>query len=425
MDLDLSTFSITASIALGLWVLHFLNALFGPELEYKVGKDLPDVHTPEFMAVLEAVTAGKMRAATSAEVLSNGENFYKAELEAISAAKESVHLEAYIFQKGRVTKDFLDALTERARAGVEVRMVIDGIGSLTTRDRYFSDLREAGGEVCWYHPVRWHTLMRLNNRTHRELLIVDGKIGFIGGAGFGDHWLYAKKKHKRWRDTMVRVEGEVVAGLQSTFVENWLEASGELLAAKKYYPSDAETKSQTLVISSTPSAGASTRARMLFQVLLATAEESIFVCSPYFLPDKSGRKMLANAAQRGVSVKIVVPGMKSDHSLTRTSSRRLYGDLLRSGVEIYEYQPAMIHAKILLIDGRWSVVGSTNFDYRSFSINDEVNLAVCDHTLANRLTQDFMADIADSKKITLQEWKRRSIFEKAQEYLGWVLQKQQ
>ncbi|MEO6119224.1 MAG: cardiolipin synthase [Terriglobales bacterium] len=423
--MDLSTFSITASIAIGLWVLHILNSLFGPELEYKVGKDLPDVHTPEFMAVLESVTAGKMRTATSAEVLTNGENFYKSQLEAIRAAKQSIHLEVYIFQKGRVAQDFLTALTERAQAGVEVRVVIDGIGSLTTRDSYFRELREAGGQVCWYHPVRWHTLMRLNNRTHRELLIVDGKIGFIGGAAIADHWLYPKKKHTRWRDTVVRVEGEVVAGLQSTFIENWVEASGELLAAKKYYPSDAETKSQTLVISSTPSAGASTRARMLYQVLLATAEESIFICSPYFLPDKSGRKMLAAAARRGISVKIVVPGAKSDHSLTRTSSRRLYGDLLEAGAEIYEYQPSMIHAKILLIDGRWSVVGSTNFDYRSFSINDEVNLAVCDKPLATRLTQDFMADIADSKMITLQAWKRRSIFERTQEYLGWVLQKQQ
>lgn len=423
--MDLSTFSITAGIAIGLWVLHILNSLFGPELEYKVGNDLPDVHTPEFMAVLESVTAGKMRAATSAEVLTNGENFYKSQLEAIRAAKQNVHLEVYIFQKGRVAQDFLTALTERAQAGVEVRVVIDGIGSLTTRDSYFRELRKAGGEVCWYHPVRWHTLMRLNNRTHRELLIVDGKIGFIGGAAIADHWLYPKKNHKRWRDTVVRVEGEVVAGLQSTFIENWVEASGELLAAKKYYPSDAETKSQTLVISSTPSAGASTRARMLYQVLLATAEESIFICSPYFLPDKSGRKMLANAARRGISVKIVVPGAKSDHSLTRTSSRRLYGDLLEAGAEIYEYQPSMIHAKILLIDGRWSVVGSTNFDYRSFSINDEVNLAACDKDLAKRLTQDFMADIAESKVVTLQAWKRRSILERTQEYLGWVLQKQQ
>lgn len=423
--MDLSTFTVTASIALGLWILHILNALFGPELEYKVGKNLPDVHTPEFMAVLESVTAGKMRTATSTEVLTNGENFYPAELEAIREAKQSVHLEAYIFQKGKVTQEFLDALTERARAGVEVRLVIDGIGSLTTRDRYFTQLREAGGVVAWYHPVRWHTLMRLNNRTHRELLIVDGKTGFIGGAGFADHWLYNKRKHKRWRDTMVRVEGEVVAGLQSTFIENWVEASGELLAAKKYYHSDEETKSQTLVISSTPSAGASTRARMLFQVLLATAEESIFINSPYFLPDSSGRKMLANAAQRGVKVRIVVPGMKSDHTLTRTSSRRLYGDLLEAGVEIYEYHPAMIHVKCLIVDGRWSVVGSTNFDYRSFSINDEVNLAVCDKSLAARLTQDFEADVAESKQITFQEWKRRSILERTQEYLGWVVQKQQ
>ncbi|HET9789893.1 MAG TPA: phospholipase D-like domain-containing protein, partial [Candidatus Angelobacter sp.] len=223
-----------------------------------------------------------------------------------------------------------------------------------------------------------------------------------------------------------RVEGDIVSNLQATFAENWLETSGEVIFGEEYFPHlQAAGNAKAMVINSSPSAGGSTRARILFQALVSAAQSKIRITTPYFLPDSSMLNELVRAAQRGVQVEIIVPGRKSDHGLTRSSSRRLYGKLLRAGVRIYEYQPAMIHAKVLVIDGLWSLTGSTNFDNRSFGLNDEVNLAACDRQLAAELTHDFLADVAASQEVTLQDWKKRSLLEKLHEALGWALQRQQ
>jgi cardiolipin synthase len=336
-------------------------------------------------------------------------------------------LEAYIFQKGEIASRFLEAMVERARAGVKVRLVLDAVGSLNTWHSTFRELIEAGGEVHWYMPLRWYNLARFNNRTHRELLIVDSKIGFLGGAGIADHWYRGHGRQRRWRDTMFRVRGSAVTSLQAVFAENWLESSGELLTAPYLYAeSKAEGKASALVINSMPSSGRGTRARMLFQMLIASASRSIHITTPYFLPDRGARDALRGAAgRRGVELKIIVPGVHSDHLLTRSSSRRIYGELLRHGAQIYEYQPAMIHTKAMVVDGLWSVVGSTNFDSRSFGLNDEVNLAACDETLAAELEHDFQADLAESKRITYSEWRRRSPFERVHEWLGWLVERQE
>ncbi len=226
---------------------------------------------------------------------------------------------------------------------------------------------------------------------------------------------------------MFKVTGEAVAGLQATFIENWLEASGELLAGKEYFPFCCpEGETPALVINSSPSAGQSTRSRILYQMLLASAQKSIHITTPYFLPDQSARAEMVRAIRkRGVEVKIVVPGHWSDHFLTRHSSRRLYGFLLEGGARIFEYEPSMIHTKTMIIDEVWSVVGSTNFDHRSFSLNDEVNLAAFDRGLAARLEQDFRRDVANSREVKLSDWRRRPIFERAHEYLGWLFERQQ
>jgi cardiolipin synthase len=361
------------------------------------------------------------------EVLTNGEVFYEAELEAIRAARESVNIEAYIFQKGELTKRFVDALAERARAGVKVRLVLDAIGSFATWESYFKELCAAGGRVCWYHPLRWNTLARINNRTHREIIVVDGQIGFVGGAGFADHWYKGDEKKPRWRDTMFRVEGDPVASIQAGFVENWLESSGEILTGKEYFPhGEIPHEMKTLVVDSSPTTGSSTRARILYQTLLASAHKSILITTPYFLPDRSARAEMVRALrERDVEIKIIVPGKHTDHLLTRRSSRRLFGDLLKAGARIYEYEAAMIHAKTMVVDDLWSVVGSTNFDNRSFGLNDEINLAARDEALAARLKEDFATDLAESNEVTYEQWQRRSIFERAHEWLGSVLERQQ
>jgi cardiolipin synthase A/B len=426
--MDSTAFQVIAIISIAFLSLTLILALFEPGLAYKISKT-PSIppDSEDFLRMIEALTSSKLYPNSHIEVLPNGEVYYEAELEAIRAACHSVNIEAYIFQKGEVARRFVEALTERARSGVQVNIVLDAIGSFATWNRYFKELREAGGRVEWYHPLRWYTIPRFNNRTHRELIIIDGRVGFIGGAGFGDHWLIGRRSRPRWRDTMFRVEGSAVTGLQSAFVENWLEASGEVLMDRGYFPfCETEGPATAMIVDSSPSRGMSTRARILYQTLLASAQKSIHITTPYFLPDWSARQEMKRAIEeRGVELKIITPGKHNDHLLTRRSSRRLYGDLLKAGAEIYEYEAAMIHTKTMIVDGVWSVVGSTNFDNRSFGLNDEVNLAAFDQQLAQRLEQDFVADVAQSRPVSFHEWRRRSVFERAHEWLGWILERQQ
>ncbi|HEX2330915.1 MAG TPA: phospholipase D-like domain-containing protein [Candidatus Angelobacter sp.] len=421
------TFFVLALIAVGWQLFLLLMALFEPALRYKVECfESPPIDSEEFLRTLEALTDAQVNHRSEIQVLTNGEQFYAAELNCISQARESINLEAYIFQQGEVARRFVAALAERAAAGVKVNVTMDGLGSLATSRNYCRELLDAGGKIQFYHPLSWKSVARFNNRTHRELLIVDGRIAFIGGAGIADHWLLDKDGRRRWRDTVTRVEGDAVCNLQATFAENWLETSGEVLFGKEYFPAcDARGATKAMVVNSSPSAGGSTRARILFQALVSGSRSAIYINSPYFLPDKSMLAELIRAVKRGVDVRIIVPGRRSDHALTRSSSRRLYGDLLRAGAHIYEYQPGMIHAKVLLVDGQWSVMGSTNFDNRSFGLNDEVNLAARDPELAGRLEQDFTADLAQSQEITLKEWSRRPLWERLNETLGRVLERQQ
>ena len=425
----METFFLVLTVSgVAIQLLLVTLALFEPGLEYCVC-ETPEqpLDSEEFARMLGALADAEPHRDTRVEVLTNGPEFYEAELVAIRKARSHICLEAYIFQKGDIASQFIAALTERARAGVKVRLVLDAVGSFNTWKHTFRELTDAGGRVCWYMPLRWYNLPRFNNRTHRELLVVDGRVGFIGGAGIADHWYKSRPRHARWRDTMFRVEGRAVASLQSMFAENWLESSGELLTGSRYYPECKDAGSvAAMVINSSPSIGRSTRARMIFQTLIASASRSIYITTPYFLPDRSARNVLVEAMEkRGVELKILVPGKHSDHLLTRRSSRRLYGELLKHGAQIYEYKPAMIHTKSLVVDDVWSVVGSTNFDHRSFGLNDEVNLAALDEELARRLERDFQADLAHSRRITYAEWRRRSPFEKIHEWLGWILERQE
>jgi cardiolipin synthase A/B len=421
-------FLVLAITGIAIQALILILAFFEPGLEYRICEPPPTpIDSDEFSRTLAVLADADPHSDTAVEVLTNGDQFYEAELEAIQSARSHVCLEAYIFQKGEIATRFIKAMTERARAGVKVRIVLDAIGSFNTWRHTFRELIAAGGEVHWYMPFRWYNLMRFNHRTHRELLIVDGTVGFLGGAGIADHWYKTRRKRARWRDTMFRVRGRAVASLQSVFAENWVEASGELLTGARYYPEcQAAGSVAAMVIDSTPSAGRATRARMLFQTLIVGAGRSIHITTPYFLPDRGARQALVDAVEkRGVDLKIIVPGKHSDHLLTRRSSRRLYGDLLKHGAQIYEFQPSMIHTKSMVVDGVWSVVGSTNFDSRSFGLNDEANLAALDEGLAARLEQDFQNDLAHSRRITYKAWRRRSPFERVHEWLGWIVERQE
>ena len=418
-------FAVVCMVAIISWVII---DLFGPVLRYKISHPLDGaLDSPEFVRQLEALASSRAVANTIIEPLPNGVNFYEAELQAIAQAQKSIDWVAYIFAKGEIAQRMVAALAERARAGVEVNLVIDAVGSFSMPKKFFAELTEAGGHVRWFHPLRWNNWPRANNRTHRELIVIDGKVGFIGGAGVADHWWHGIKKQPPWRDTMFKVTGDAVRFLQSSFLENWLESSGEILAGEKYFVAPENPDGAvSMVVDSSPSQGGSTRARILFQTLVASAEKSLKITTPYFLPDPSMIGELVRAIEeRNVRVQILVPGRHSDHGMTRSSSRSTYGDLLKAGAEIYEYKPAMIHAKIMIVDDLWCVVGSTNMDHRSFGWNDEVNLAALDPGLAARLSAQFAEDLENSHRETLPEWQNRPISERAMEWLGWLIAREQ
>lgn len=419
---------VLGAVALALMILWMLSGIFGPVPRYQItgAEEMPPNETDRFLDVIESLTDARANRTGRLEVLTDGPEFYPATLDAMRAAQRSICLEAYVFHKSDIGRKYVEAMAERARAGVRVNVVLDAFGSLGAPRSMLRPLLDAGGRVERYNSLAWHRLMQMDNRTHRELCIVDGRVGFIGGAGVADQWWTGVGGSPRWRDTMVRVEGEAVANLLATFAENWLASSGELLVGNAYFPQiDCPQPNTTMVVNSTPTSGGSTRARVLMQLLLASARHSISITTPYFLPDHSLMQELCRALERGVRVRILVPGMKSDHLLTRSTSRGGYGPLLKAGADVFEYQPSMIHAKVLCVDELWAVVGSTNFDNRSFGINDEVNLAVRDAAFTRRLEDDFAADLLQSRRISLEEWRLRPATERATELLGWVIQRQQ
>lgn len=409
----------------------FLLVLFELGLPYRVPAPAAPPDSREFVNYLSAMLNARLFTPGDVQVLNTGAATFAAELAAIRAARRSIHFEAYLFRRGRAAGEMLAVLEERARAGVRVRVIVDRYGSLFTPGRYFGALRRAGGEVHWYQPLAWYTLKRLNNRTHRDLLIVDGAVGFAGGMGVADYWIGPPGRGRPWRDTMIRVTGDLVKGLQTSFAENWLESAGEILGAEEFGLSDAREPEAlppgsglAMVVSSSPSEGRSTRARVLFQMLIASARVSVRIASPYFLPDRSLIAELVRAARRGVAVTVLVPGAWNNHPYTRLASRRRYGVLLEGGIAIHEYQPAMMHAKVMIVDGVWSVVGSTNFDNRSFGLNDEVNVAILQRELAGRLEADFGADLANASAVRIDDWRRRAFIERAFAAVARVLERQ-
>jgi len=310
---------------------------------------------------------------------------------------------------------------------VEVRIVLDAIGSSAMKwSAAAGRLTAAGCQLDYYQRLKWYRLHRANNRTHRELLIVDGRVAFVGGAGVADWWYEASgPDDPAWRDTMVRVEGPVVASIQGTFAENWLECGGEILtSAVSWPPLSSAGPVEALLLRSSPSDRA-TASRVGFQLLMACARESIDIHTPYFLPDYTLRRAFIELVARGVRVRVLVPGPRTDQRLVRLASRRLYGPLLEKGVRIFEYQPGMTHAKVMMIDDRWAVVGTTNFDNRSFEHNDEVSVAFRDREVAARMRRDFEADLAQSLEVTYEHWLRRPLLEKALKPLSWILERQQ
>jgi cardiolipin synthase A/B len=406
-----------------VWLV--LVFLFTPAINYHLSRRTA-VHDKDFLYTIQSTCQASLHHGNRVTLLTDGPAFYPAMLEAIRGAKRSINMECYIFQTGKIGDQFIDALSERARNGVNVTVTVDAIGSFSLWGRQVSRLRGAGVRLVSYQALRWHSLHRINNRTHRELVVVDGSIAFVGGAGIADWWAYPSGGRSRpWRDTMARIEGPVVAAVQGVAAENWLECCGEILTGRDYFPElKAVGETTAFVVKSSP-ADRATASRVTFQLLTEGADHAVRISTPYFLPDRAFRRAFVAMAERGVKISVIVPGRHTDQRWVRLASRRMWGDLLKAGVRLFEYQPAMMHAKMLVVDELWSVLGTTNIDNRSFEHNDEVNVAMRDPAVAARLLQDYERDIADSVEVTLERWQRRPLWEKIVGPFVWILERQQ
>ncbi|MBC5768590.1 phospholipase D-like domain-containing protein [Ramlibacter albus] len=386
--------------------------------ERKVEKDIEHLYgaeDPQFLRSMGLLVGPSILEGNSVRALVNGDEIFPAMLEAIRGAQHSILFESYIYWSGDIGEEFAAALAERARAGVKVHVLVDWVGSARMEQRLEQQMRDAGVEVEKYHPLRWYNLGRLNNRTHRKLLIADGRIGFTGGVGIAQNWTGHAQDPEHWRDSHFRVEGPVVAQMQSVMLDNWVKTKGHVLHGPEYFPPlqpAGEQKAQ--MFSSSPSGGSES---MLMMVLLAitAACKTIDLSSAYFVPEGIARRALVAAAKRGVRIRIVVPGKHIDAETVRRASRALWGELLEAGIEIHEYQPTMYHCKVMIVDGFMTSVGSTNFDVRSFRLNDEANLNVYDADFAARQARIFEEDLKQARRITLEEWKARPWREKLHE----------
>jgi cardiolipin synthase len=356
--------------------------------------------------------------------LLNGDEAFPAMLEAIRSARRSINLESYIFWSGEIATAFADALAERARAGVPVHVVVDWLGSKKIDEALVERMRKAGVTVVKYRPLRWYTLDRFNNRTHRKLLIVDGRVGFTGGIGIADLYRGHAQDEEHWRDSQFRIEGPAVAELQAAFLDNWLETGNPLFDGPAYFPAlDSVGPELGQAVISSPGGGTE-NLRLMFMLAIASAERSILISNAYFVPNTLAVEMLVAARRRGVDVEILVPGPVNDAKLVERASRAKWGPLLEAGVRIYEYQPTMYHTKVTVVDDYWVSVGSTNFDNRSFRLNDEANLNVLDDAFGRAQGEVFVRDRARARAVTLEEWRRRPITERLGELVGRMVRHQ-
>lgn len=425
MKLERRARIIAASIGVtALAVLLIANLSLGDKKIDKQVESLYSVSDPQFQRTIGTMLGAALLPGNRVEALVNGDRFFPAMLSAIRAARESITLETYIYWSGRIGEEFVAALTERARAGVRVHVLLDWVGSGKIDKAVFEQMEAAGIEVRLYNPLRWNTLAQMNNRTHRKLLVIDGAIGFTGGAGIADQWTGNAQDPGHWRDTQFRLEGPAVAQMQAAFMENWIEATGTVLHGDAYFPPLARRGGvRTQVFLSSPGGGGET-AQLLYLLSIASAAKSIRMSAAYFVPDNTEVRSFVAALNRGVRVQIILPGPHTDSAIVRRASRAEWGELLRAGAEIYEYQPTMYHCKVLLVDEMWTSVGSTNFDSRSFSVNDEANLNVLDGPFAAAQARIFEDDLKQARRITLQEWENRPWTEKLWEHTLGLLSSQ-
>ncbi|CAN5240988.1 phospholipase D-like domain-containing protein [soil metagenome] len=371
------------------------------------GKDIA-VGSDEFLRATEAITMAPITHGNDIELFINGDAIFPAMIETMRGAQQSLNFLSYLYWSGEIAGEIAGALCNRAQAGVEVNVLLDAVGSAKMDRELVTKLADAGVTFAYFRPPKPYAMRRLNNRTHRKLLIVDGDVGMTGGVGIADQWTGDAQDPDHWRDTHVRVRGPIVRGLQGAFAENWLEATGKVLVGEKYLPAlePVSDDGAMQVVRSTATVG-DTNVEALYFLAIECARTTLHLTSAYFAPRPAFSKALADAAKRGVDVRVLVPGRHTDKELVRQAGRAVYEELLEAGVQIFEFSPTMIHAKTLTIDGVWSSVGSVNFDNRSFQLQDEVTLCVCSRDFAGLLDEQFERDLERSGEIDLDRWNGR------------------
>lgn len=415
---------LLTALATGALVLLALNFTAG---EKKVQQQLPRLYStahPQFERALGSLLGPGIVGGNAVTELINGDQIFPPMLAAIKSAQKSVTFETYIYWSGDIGKQFADALSERARAGVPVHVLLDWVGSAKMEESYLAEMKEAGVQIEKFHKPHWYNLARLNNRTHRKLLVVDGQVGFTGGVGIAPAWTGNAQNPEHWRDSHYLVRGPAVAQMQATFLDNWLKVTGKVLHGEAYFPAIASAGGQKAqMFSSSPSSGSESM-QLMYHLAITAAEHSIDLSVAYFVPDDLTRKLLMDALARGVRVRLVTPGEHTDTETVKAASRATWGQLLQAGAEIYEYGPTMYHCKVMIVDQLLVSVGSTNFDNRSFRLNDEANLNVYDATFAQRQTQVFEDDIRRSRRVTYEAWLERPWSEKLHEKMTGLLRSQ-
>lgn len=382
---------------------------------------LYSIEDPQFRRAMSVLLGPPITDGNAVDVLLNGDRIFPAMLAAIRGAERSITFETFIYWSGSIGSHFAEVLSERARAGVSVHVLLDWVGSMKIEAESLQAMSDAGVEVERYHTPHWSHLARFNNRTHRKVLIIDGCVGFTGGVGIADQWLGDAQDEDHWRDTHFRVEGPAVAQMQAVFADNWMKANGRVLHGASYFPAlEPRGNLAAQMFMSSPSGGSESM-HLMYLMVITAASISIDVSSSYFVPDELAVNALVSAARRGVKVRLITPGNKIDTSTVRRASRARWGPLLEAGIEIAEFQPTMYHCKMLIADGLLVSVGSTNFDNRSFRLNDEANLNVFDAQFAQQQTRHFEADLTRSRQITLEAWRKRPLPEKLLEHAASLL----
>jgi cardiolipin synthase A/B len=407
--------SLTTAV-ITLLIVFLVSNLQTPEakVDHRV-EHLYGIRDPLFKREMSALLGPTIVGGNRIQPLQNGDEIFPAMLDAIENAKHSINFETYIYWSGRTGTEFARALAERARAGVKVHLMLDWLGSVKMDQSLLAEMKAGGVEVERYHAVRWYSLGKLNNRTHRKVLIVDGLIGFTGGVGIADQWSGHAQDPDHWRDSHFRVEGPVVSQLQAAFLDNWIKTTGRVIHGEEYFPAlEAKGTLEMQMFMSSPSAGSESM-RLMYLTAITAAESSIDIEAAYFVPDPLMNRELVKALKRGVRLRILVPDKHIDSETVRVASKRAWGPLLENGAQIYEYDPTMLHCKMLIFDGAMVSVGSTNFDMRSFELNDEASLNVYDDAFAIDMTNVFEKDLEAANSYTFEQWRDRPYSQKIAE----------